>query len=320
MGLILLFTTSFLASSPDSGTAGGSEWCAVTVNAPSGVAKLDQEQLANAHTIVSVGARMPVPARGFVVAIATAFQESTLRNLHYGDRDSVGLFQQRPSSGWGTVPELTDPPTAAAKFYNALLQVPDWESMPLTQAAQAVQRSAFPFAYAKWESLAQTLVGQMIGPAALSQNSSTTNVSGISCGSNVGIAGPSGAVGEMLRIALTQKGKPYLWGGIGPSAFDCSGLIVYSWLEAGHPLRVRTSEQMFLVSDRVSPGSEQPGDLLFNHFNSASPGHVMIVVRPGVAVEAPHTGDVVKVISYDPHEWAIGRLNSRAFANGTIPS
>jgi cell wall-associated NlpC family hydrolase len=316
---LLLVTTTFMGQDTSSVGSGGSASCAATVNAPAGAAKLDQDQLTNAHTIVTVGAQMSVPPRGFVIAIATALQESYLRNLHYGDRDSVGLFQQRPSSGWGTVAELTDPPTSSAKFYQALLKVPGWQSMPLTQAAQEVQRSAFPLAYAKWESLAQTLVGQMIGSSAASGSASAV-VADISCGTTVGNGVPSGAAGAMLQIALAQRGKPYLWGGIGPSAFDCSGLVVYSWLEAGHRLRVRTSEEMYQVSDRVAAGAEQPGDLLFMHFASAGPGHVMIVVKKGVAVEAPQTGDVVKLINYDSNSMVIGRLKAQAFTDGTVPS
>lgn len=320
MTLILFMMTTFMGQNSDLEGTGTSNSCIVTVNAPSGAARLDQEQLDNAHTIVQVGARLSVPSRGFVIAIATALQESYLRNLHYGDRDSVGLFQQRPSSGWGTVGELTDPPTSSAKFYRALLRVPDWENMPLTRAAQAVQRSAFPFAYAQWENLSQTLVNQMIGTSNASANSATTNVSGIACSTNVGDSPPNGAAGRMLRIALAQRGKPYLWGGIGPSAFDCSGLVAYSWLESGYPLRVRTAEQMYRVSDRVAPGSERPGDLLFLHFSDGGPGHVMIVVRPGLAVQAPHTGDIIRLSHYDPESLVIGRLNARAFVDGTLPN
>jgi cell wall-associated NlpC family hydrolase len=159
----------------------------------------------------------------------------------------------------------------------------------------------------------------MIGNSALTASTTTSRVGGIACGAIVGSTLPNGAVGEMLKIALSQQGKPYLWGGIGPSAFDCSGLVVYSWLEAGFPIRVRTSEEMYGVSDRVAPGTEQPGDLLFTEFAAAGPGHVMIVVKPGVAVEAPQTGDVVKIVNYDPNKWVIGRLNARAFVNGAIP-
>lgn len=317
-GVSYLLMMTAVNQSDNQSTVGGSTSCVATINAPTS-AQLDQDQLGNAYTIVRVGASRAIPQRGLTIAIATALQESNLRNLSYGDRDSVGLFQQRPSSGWGTVAELTDPPTSAAKFYAALVEVPNWETMPLTVAAQTVQRSAFPNAYAKWETLATTLVTQMVsGKAATSSQSVTVN--SIGCSQVVGDPISSTATGAMLQVALAQRGKPYVWGATGPDSFDCSGLIVYAWRKTGSPLRVRTSEQMYSVSDRVAPGSEQPGDLLFNHFQAAGPGHVMIVVKPGVAVEAPQTGDVVKIINYDANEWVIGRLNARAFINGTIPS
>src|SRR5690349_13378619 len=102
------------------------------------------DQSANAVTVVRVGAQLQVPRRGWVIAVATAIQESGLHNLgNLGDRndhDSLGLFQQRPSQGWGTPAQLTDPVYAATAFYRALLRVPAWSTLPLTQAAQAVQR------------------------------------------------------------------------------------------------------------------------------------------------------------------------------------
>lgn len=119
--------------------------------------ELTAEQAGHAATIKAVGARMGVPAQGQVVAVAAALQESGLRNLPYGDRDSVGLFQQR--AGWGTVAQRMRPQTAATGFYRALLKVPGWQSMTVTQAAQAVQRSAYPGAYAKWEAQARAIVG-----------------------------------------------------------------------------------------------------------------------------------------------------------------
>lgn len=317
-GVTYMVMMTALGHASDQVAVGGSTSCVATVNAPTS-ARLDKDQLDNAYTIVRVGVSRAVPERGLVVAIATALQESNLRNLHYGDRDSVGLFQQRPSSGWGTIAELTDPPTAAAKFYAALVTIPNWQSLPVTVAAQAVQRSAFPNAYAKWESLSATLVDTMVSGRA-SSASRTVAVESIGCSQVVGASIPSGLVGGMLQVALAQRRKPYVWGATGPDAFDCSGLIVYSWRRMGHPLRVRTSEEMYRVSDRVPPGAEQPGDLLFTHFTAAGPGHVMIVVKPGVAVEAPRTGDVVKVVSYDATAWTIGRLNARAFMNGTVPS
>ena len=123
------------------------------------VAGYGPERLANVATIVQVGQEMGVPVRGQVIATATGMQESGLDNLDYGDRDSLGLFQQRPSQGWGTPAQVRDPRYAAGKFYEALLRIPDWEDLPLWQAAQAVQRSAYPTAYAKHETVAAQLVG-----------------------------------------------------------------------------------------------------------------------------------------------------------------
>ncbi|WDV33661.1 hypothetical protein OIM90_27600 [Streptomyces sp. AD16] len=115
------------------------------------------DQVPNAKTIQATGVAMNIPARGQVVALATALQESGLRNLTYGDRDSLGLFQQRPSMGWGTASQILDPVHASTKFYEGLKKVSGWQSLSVTQAAQAVQKSGFPEAYAKWESLATAL-------------------------------------------------------------------------------------------------------------------------------------------------------------------
>ncbi|MEV5676572.1 carbohydrate kinase family protein [Streptomyces sp. NPDC052179] len=103
-----------------------------------------KEQIPHARTIQATGVAMKVPVRGQIVALATALQESGLRNLDYGDRDSLGLFQQRPSMGWGTPEQVRDPVYASTKFYEGLLKVSGWESMTVTQAAQAVQLSGFP--------------------------------------------------------------------------------------------------------------------------------------------------------------------------------
>jgi LysM repeat protein len=127
---------------------------------------------ANARTIVSVGRSLGVPNYGLVIALAAAMQESGLQNLDFGDRDSVGLFQQLPSAGWGTVAELENPTHAAQLFFGGpknpnrgktrgLLDIPGWQSMSVTQAAQAVQISAAPTAYAKWEGPARALLAQL---------------------------------------------------------------------------------------------------------------------------------------------------------------
>ena len=121
----------------------------------------DSTQRENARTIVQVGVVLGIPEYGVVVALATAMQESKLYNLGdlgtTNDHDSLGLFQQRPSMGWGSEAQVTDPVYATTAFYLALQQVPGWESMAITDAAQSVQRSSFPYAYAQWETDATSL-------------------------------------------------------------------------------------------------------------------------------------------------------------------
>jgi LysM repeat protein len=130
------------------------------------VTPLSPTMKANALTIIAVGKQRGIPEYGIIVALAAAAQESGLQNLAYGDLDSIGLFQQRPSSGWGTVAQLENTTYAAQLFYGGpsnpnrgitrgLLDVPGWQSMTVTQAAQAVQISAYPTAYAKWETSAR---------------------------------------------------------------------------------------------------------------------------------------------------------------------
>lgn len=140
---------------------------------PRPVAGLTQAQMDNAATVVRVGRKLGLPRQGLIVAIATAMQESDLYNLasdvvpesqaypHQGsaaDYDSVGLFQQRPSTGWGAVADLMKPAYAAQKFFAALLEVSGWQQLSVTEAAQAVQASAFPDAYAQHEGRATTVV------------------------------------------------------------------------------------------------------------------------------------------------------------------
>ena len=135
-----------------------------TVNAD-GQVTLDSAQMANAATIAAVGVRRSMPEQAIVVALATAFQESKLENLDGGDRDSVGLFQQRRSQGWGTVEQISDPRYAADKFYVALKKVKGWERMRVTDAAQKVQRSAYPEAYEKWADESKVLAAALTGRA-----------------------------------------------------------------------------------------------------------------------------------------------------------
>ena len=156
--LVLLVAVVFVAVTlwfGRSGTPRAAEcWIAAQPRPPY---VIDLEQAANATTITAVGKRLGLPDHAVTVALAAALQESQLRNLRYGDRDSLGLFQQRPSQGWGTPAQLLDPQYSAAAFFKALAQVPGWETRSVTSAAQAVQRSGAPGAYATWVPLARRL-------------------------------------------------------------------------------------------------------------------------------------------------------------------
>jgi hypothetical protein len=135
-----------------------------------GEVDLDVIQMANAATITAVGVRRGMPERAIVVALAAALQESKLENLEDGDRDSLGLFQQRPSQGWGPAEKIQDPRYAAGRFYSALKKVKGWKTLRITEAAQRVQRSAYPNAYDKWADeaaiLAKALTGRATGAVA----------------------------------------------------------------------------------------------------------------------------------------------------------
>ncbi|MFI7430019.1 hypothetical protein ACIBPB_23760 [Micromonospora sp. NPDC049836] len=125
---------------------------------------LSDEQTANAKAIIAATKKAGLPERAAVISIATSLQESKLENLgHLGDKndhDSLGLFQQRPSSGWGTPEQITDPEYATLAFEKGLKQVDGWQDLPLTVAAQTVQVSAYPDAYAQWEQQAADIVAQ----------------------------------------------------------------------------------------------------------------------------------------------------------------
>jgi hypothetical protein len=132
--------------------------------------RLEPEQAIHAATIAAVAERRGLPARAVTIALATAYQESGLYNIDYGDRDSLGLFQQRPSQGWGTPAQVQDPVYAAGAFYDELITIGDYRDLEITDAAQRVQRSAFPDAYAQHEDNARVLASALSGnsPGALS--------------------------------------------------------------------------------------------------------------------------------------------------------
>ncbi|MEV6316004.1 hypothetical protein [Streptomyces sp. NPDC051776] len=150
-------------------TTGGPGAPRCTVTGPGkdgGTYSMQPEQAVNAATIEAVGSSRRLPERAITIALATAMQESGLRNIGYGDRDSLGLFQQRPSQGWGSARQIRDPVYAAGKFYDHLLKVDGYAALPLTEAAQRVQRSGYPRAYAKHEPDAALVSSALTGRTA----------------------------------------------------------------------------------------------------------------------------------------------------------
>lgn len=207
---LLLWRPAFL-SGPECTVPGNS---ANPSSAPN--VELTVVQLQHASTINAVGLSRGVSEQGRIIAVATAYQESSLRNRSNGDRDSVGLFQQRPSQGWGTPDQIIDPVYASNKFYDALLEVPDWQDMSLTDAAQAVQYSGFPDAYAKWEPQATTLVAGLSG----------TDVVTLSCGA--GAREPTAAHPSRPALAGTNEATPALAQVLAAAEAELGGVVVDS--------------------------------------------------------------------------------------------
>ncbi|MGI5133195.1 C40 family peptidase [Pseudonocardia sp. CA-107938] len=275
-------TGGCLVAGPAGGLAGGTR----AGPAAGGMDGYTAEQLSNAAVIVAVGKQLAVPVRGQVIAIATALQESGLRNLNYGDRDSLGLFQQRPSQGWGTRAEVTDPAHAATSFYRALLAVRGWEQLSLSDAAQAVQRSAFPNAYARHEPAARAIAAAVGGATCLPPGTPNGRLD-------------SGAA-RAVAFAHAAIGQPYVWGGDGPAdggGFDCSGLTVAAWATGGVTLP-RTAQTQYDTGPLIAASDPlQPGDLIF-YGTPARVHHVGIYVGGGQMVHAPDRGQTVRLAPY----------------------
>ena len=210
---------------------------------------LSPEQTAHATTIAAVGKRMGMPDHAVSVALAAALQESKLQNLEYGDRDSLGLFQQRPSQGWGSERDVLTPHYAAGVFYQRLARVAGWEALPVTTAAQRVQRSAAPDAYAQWEHQAR----------AIAQAATGEIPAGLSCRVDVGATQSSS---KRLRQALTRE--------LGPLTLDvplpgARGWTVAAWL-VGHAAEfgiseVRYAGQVWTASSGRWLGDSGPVDM-----------------------------------------------------------
>lgn len=284
---------------------------------------LPSEQVPHAQTIVATGISLQVPRRGQIVALATAMQESRLRNLAYGDRDSLGLFQQRPSQGWGTAEQIRDPVYASERFYKALLQVSGWQQLTVTQAAQAVQKSGYPDAYAQWEPLA-TALQKAIAATFPGDSNDDADAEPPPTASGCGTAGdgssfgniPEGEVPKGYKIpkntdprarkaivwAMHQLGTMYQWGGSctaphGPDPMgrcDCSSLMQQAYRQVGIAL-TRTTYTQISDGKAVSVKALKPGDLVFSRGSAARPEHVAMYIGEGLVIEAPRTGKPVRI-------------------------
>jgi len=295
----------------------GIDSAAAAISPPAGgwqpIGTWDADQVTNAATIISVGTALGVPLRGQIIAIAAAIQESDLRNLPNlgpaNDHDSLGLFQQRPSQGWGTPAQIMDPVYASTKFYQKLLSIPGWQTLALTDAAQAVQHSDHS-AYATHEAQATMLVGALtglIGPSATTPPDCTGDSGAVQ-------ALPSGftlppdtppAVVTAIGWALAQLGTPYHFGGDCTAAHsgdpahqcDCSSLTRQAYEAAGIDLP-RTAAEQSRVGTMVEPDQLRPGDLLFIPGSEGSveaPGHVGMAIGDGLLIVAPYSNATVRL-------------------------
>ncbi|TKT03622.1 C40 family peptidase [Streptomyces lasalocidi] len=289
---------------------------------------LPAEQVPNAQTIVATGISLNVPKKGQIIALATAMQESRLRNLGYGDRDSLGLFQQRPSQGWGSAQQIRDPVYASEQFYKHLLKVDGWQQMTVTQAAQAVQKSGLPDAYAQWENLATALqsaiaktfpgAGDADGKDTTQGEKPSTSTTGCAPGQDGSGFGriPEGSVPKGYSIpkdadpkarkaiewAMHQLGTLYQWGGSctnahGPDPMgrcDCSSLMQQAYAHAGITL-TRTTYTQVGEGKAVSLAHLKPGDLIFSRGTAARPEHVGMYMGEGLVIEAPRTTKPVRI-------------------------
>jgi cell wall-associated NlpC family hydrolase len=286
------------------------------------IAGISDVSAANGRVVAAVSV-----ARGgdqaALIALMAGLAESGLRVLanpndpagnaiaHDGvgrDHDSLGIFQQRPS--WGTAAQRMEPVASTNLFLDRLLSLPKWQSSPPWQVAQRVQASAFAdgsnyraqmdraisiLNVVKADSAARDCGGTGIGqppPGPVGPH-------GLPFGYAVP-AGTSPAAVAAVTFALGELGKPYVFGANGPAAYDCSGLMVAAWAAGGQDLSRTTSTQM---SDGMATTVSllSPGDLVLTPGSDgtlASPGHVAMFIGRGLVVEAPHTGDVVRVVTY----------------------
>lgn len=300
-------------------TASIAELAAETCPLSGPVTGLSASQAANADLIVSAamaasGEREEV-AR---IAVMVAMTESGLRNLDYGTADSLGLFQQQPSEGWGTPAEVMDPTYATDAFVRRLLGVPDWERLAPWQAAQAVQRSAFANGAnyeVNWIAAGRIVAAVLAGanhPGACGQGTGGLAAPG-GHGLPAGYVIPPGTPPEhaaVVRFVLAALGKPYVWGAAGPAAYDCSGLTMAAWASVGVHLVHYTGAQQH-EGQPVGVADLVPGDLvLVPGVDSPGPG---IAGHVGI-----YLGDALVASAIDPAEGVAVQTWSTFVSGGLV--
>lgn len=281
--------------------------------------ELTARQESVARTYIAVGKELGIPRSGQIIAIMMALQESSLRMLANPavpdslgfpndglgrDHDSIGSAQQRPAAGWGTVEQLMDASYNARAFYGGLsgpnrgsprglLDIPGWQAMAKGQAAQAVQVSAFPELYARWEPAATAIVGALEGDTAAGACAPTEEgPRSVASSQNL-----SQLRQDILRYTQDGLGGRYVWGGTAFKAWDCSGFVQWIYRQAG--IELPRVEQWRVG---VRTGSPQPGDLVVQ--NQQGPdnwGHVGIYAGDGMMWSAlnPAVGTLLHPISWN---------------------
>jgi cell wall-associated NlpC family hydrolase len=343
VGVVMAFTlavTALLGAAAGACTLPGIAPPTSTGASAAPLTGFDAVQVANATAIIRAGADLGVPVRGWIIAVAAAIQESGLRVTDHGDSagpDSRGLFQQR--TPWGPLTERMD--TGSARlFYTGghagqpgLLDIPDWQALPLTLAAHHVQHGQDVTAYTAREPAATALVLTIAGsglPRAAAGDPQQSPSTAADCPGDAGDGLPAGtrqalpagftppagtpaAQVTAVTWALAQRGTPYSYGGDCTAAHsgdpahqcDCSSLVQMAYHAAGVSLPRTTRQQVHAGTAVPDVSQVRAGDLVFipgSHGTPTTPGHVGLYVGDGLLVNAPHTGAVISLAPID--SWA----------------
>ena len=302
----LVLALMIVAGGTSQPATGQPEACVATGVVPT----LSAAQSSNAETIVAVAQTLGAGDHGAQIALMTAYTESTLEDLgpESGNDGSLGLFQQRAAAGWGTAAEEEDPTDGTGMFIQHLLALPDWQTIAPWMAAQDVQGSAFADGSnyeANW-SLAATFLSAITGLADSQdcggENGAEPAGPASSYGLPTGYSIPSNATpAETVAItyAISKLGDAYVWGAAGPDTFDCSGLTMMAWAQAGVRLDHFTGDQLREGSAVAGYGAISPGDLVLipgSDGTLANPGHVGIYIGYGLVLSAtdPQQGVIVQ--------------------------